>query len=55
MLAAFLMAFAPNVALLFIGRFAAGIAIGISSMTVPLYISELSPPKSEGFVFQQIS
>jgi sugar porter (SP) family MFS transporter len=47
-LAAFLMAFAPNPVVLFTGRFAAGVAIGISSMTVPLYISELSPPQKRG-------
>ncbi|HPE85580.1 MAG TPA: sugar porter family MFS transporter, partial [Chlamydiales bacterium] len=34
--------------MLLLGRFITGIGVGISSLTVPLYISELSPPKKRG-------
>ncbi len=34
--------------MLLIGRFVVGIAIGIASVAVPLYISEISPPKNRG-------
>ncbi len=48
-LAALFMSLAPTVLFLLIGRSLAGLAIGVSSMTVPLYLSELSPPKKRGF------
>lgn len=46
--AALLMAFAPNFDLLILGRLLVGIAIGIASLSVPMYVSELSPPKIRG-------
>lgn len=39
---------APNVSLLVIGRIIIGIAIGIASFSVPMYISEISPTRSRG-------
>ena len=39
---------APTVNLLVAGRIVIGIAIGIASFSVPLYISEISPAKSRG-------
>ncbi|KAF8199532.1 sugar transporter [Pholiota molesta] len=41
---------ASNVATLIVGRIVAGIAIGILSMTVPLYNTEVAPPKIRGFL-----
>jgi len=40
--------FAPTVTQLMISRFYLGLAIGISSFAVPLYISEISPTKIRG-------
>ncbi|MDX2430946.1 MAG: sugar porter family MFS transporter [Bacteroides sp.] len=40
--------FAPTVTQLMISRFYLGIAIGVSSFAVPLYISEISPTKIRG-------
>ena len=39
---------APSISLLVIGRIVIGIAIGIASFSVPLYISEISPTKNRG-------
>lgn len=39
---------AVNVAMIFVGRFIAGLAIGQLSMVVPLYLSELAPPNIRG-------
>jgi sugar porter (SP) family MFS transporter len=39
---------AQNVAMIFVGRFIAGLSIGQLSMVVPLYISELAPPNLRG-------
>ncbi|HTJ29615.1 MAG TPA: sugar porter family MFS transporter [Acidobacteriaceae bacterium] len=44
-LAAFL---APSVAWLIVARFVLGLAIGFTSVTAPVYVSELSPPQSRG-------
>lgn len=44
-----LCAFAETPLLLIIGRIIVGLGIGSASMTVPLYISELSPPLKRGF------
>ncbi len=41
-------AFTPNVLLLIAGRIVVGLAIGIASMTAPLYISEIAPAKVRG-------
>ncbi|MBN4067197.1 sugar porter family MFS transporter [Simkania negevensis] len=43
------MAVAPHLYWLIFGRAFAGFAIGVASMTVPLYVSELSPPSVRGF------
>lgn len=40
--------FAQSIALLILGRLVLGVAIGISSYTVPLYISEMAPAKQRG-------
>ncbi|XP_046906769.1 proton myo-inositol cotransporter-like isoform X2 [Hypomesus transpacificus] len=39
---------APNKEVLLIGRIIAGLGIGITSMTVPVYIAEVSPPHLRG-------
>ena len=39
---------AQNIAMIFIGRFIAGLSIGMLSMVVPLYLSELAPPNLRG-------
>ena len=39
---------ASNISLLVTGRIVIGIAIGIASFSVPLYISEISPTKNRG-------
>lgn len=39
---------AQNVAMIFVGRFIAGLSIGMLSMVVPLYLSELAPPNIRG-------
>ncbi|KIK56699.1 hypothetical protein GYMLUDRAFT_47000 [Collybiopsis luxurians FD-317 M1] len=41
---------AHNIATLIIGRIVAGFAIGVLSMTVPLYNTEIAPPKIRGFL-----
>eukprot|EP01133_Synstelium_polycarpum_P019509 gene19509-23371_t len=40
--------FANNYAMLLVGRIITGLAVGIASTVVPMYISELSPPKTRG-------
>ena len=39
---------APDIILIIIGRIIIGLAIGVASFTVPLYISEISPKKIRG-------
>ena len=39
---------AANIFMLIIGRFIIGLAIGVASYTVPLYISEISPKEKRG-------
>jgi sugar porter (SP) family MFS transporter len=39
---------AQNIPMIFVGRFFAGFSIGMLSMVVPLYLSELSPPNLRG-------
>ncbi|KAF8072066.1 general substrate transporter [Lyophyllum atratum] len=41
---------ASNVATLLVGRIIGGFSIGILSMTVPLYNTEIAPPKARGFL-----
>ncbi|EIM91152.1 general substrate transporter [Stereum hirsutum FP-91666 SS1] len=41
---------ARNIATLFVGRVVGGLAIGLLSMTVPLYNTEVAPPKIRGFL-----
>ncbi|KAH9838332.1 general substrate transporter [Rhodofomes roseus] len=41
---------ANNLACMLIGRIVAGFAIGILSMSVPLYNTEIAPPKIRGFI-----
>ncbi|CAA7265537.1 unnamed protein product [Cyclocybe aegerita] len=41
---------ANNVVTLLTGRIIAGVAIGVLSMTVPLYNTEVAPPKIRGFL-----
>ncbi|MFC4357673.1 sugar porter family MFS transporter [Halobium salinum] len=43
-----LMAVAPTVEVLIVGRLVDGVAIGFASIVGPLYISEISPPKIRG-------
>ena len=43
-------ALAPNVELLVSARLLIGLAIGVASYVVPLYISELAPPQSRGWL-----
>ena len=45
---ALLSAFAAGVPMLLAGRFVVGIAIGLSSVTAPLYISEVAPRANRG-------
>jgi MFS family permease len=37
------MAFAPEIYVLMIGRFTVGIGVGIASMVIPVYLSEVAP------------
>jgi sugar porter (SP) family MFS transporter len=40
----------PNVAMLILARMLLGVAIGFTSVTAPVYVSELSPPNSRGML-----
>jgi sugar porter (SP) family MFS transporter len=42
--------FSPNVATLIISRGIIGIGIGFTSVTAPVYVSELAPPQSRGML-----
>ncbi len=46
---AIICAAAPSTTLLIIGRIIVGLGIGLSSGTVPVYISEVSPPAARGW------
>ncbi|KAI8056162.1 major facilitator superfamily domain-containing protein [Syncephalis plumigaleata] len=48
LLGALLMAFAPGYEVLLVGRFVVGIGVGLASMVVPTYISEVSPRQYRG-------
>jgi SP family myo-inositol transporter-like MFS transporter 13 len=43
-----IMAFAPNPAVIIVGRVFVGLGVGMASMTAPLYISEASPARIRG-------
>lgn len=47
---ALLMGFATNYAFLMVGRFVAGIAVGYALMIAPVYVAELSPASTRGFL-----
>ena len=50
-LAGSLLAFAsPNVVMLIIARLLLGVAVGFTSVTAPVYVSELAPPRSRGML-----
>lgn len=40
----------PNVATLIVARLLLGVAIGFTSVTAPVYVSELAPPRSRGML-----
>ena len=44
------MAMTPSIELLMLGRFLVGIAIGMASITVPVYLSEISPNEMRGTI-----
>jgi sugar porter (SP) family MFS transporter len=41
---------APNVATLIVARMLLGLAVGFTSVTAPVYVSELAPPQSRGML-----
>lgn len=43
-------ALAPDVYQLMVARFVGGIAVGVSTVAAPLYISEIAPPTSRGWM-----
>ncbi|KAM9352661.1 proton myo-inositol cotransporter-like [Symphorus nematophorus] len=43
-----ILSLAPNKVVLLVGRITVGLGIGIASMTVPVYIAEVSPPHQRG-------
>ncbi len=47
-LSSFILAISPSVQILIIGRILSGVAIGMASTIVPLYISEVAPAKIRG-------
>lgn len=46
---AMICAFAPSLTMLVLGRVVVGLGIGLASTTVPVYISEVSPPEARGW------
>ncbi len=46
---AMICASAPSLAVLVVGRVVVGLGIGLASTTVPVYISEVSPPEARGW------
>ncbi|MQA88200.1 MAG: sugar porter family MFS transporter [Streptosporangiales bacterium] len=42
--------FAPNVATIIFFRFVMGLAVGAASVIVPVYLSEIAPPRSRGML-----
>ncbi|XP_044048364.1 proton myo-inositol cotransporter-like isoform X2 [Siniperca chuatsi] len=43
-----ILSFAPDKVVLLVGRITIGLGIGIASMTVPVYLAEVSPPHQRG-------
>src|SRR5207302_11511014 len=43
-------ALAPSPIILIVSRVVLGVAIGLSSTTVPVYLSEVSPPQARGWI-----
>ncbi|PGH30836.1 hypothetical protein GX50_06379 [[Emmonsia] crescens] len=41
---------ATSIAMLIVGRFIAGVAVGLMSATIPVYCSEIAPPSIRGFL-----
>ena len=50
LLGSLLASWSPNVAILILARGLLGIAIGFTSVTAPVYVSELAPPQSRGLL-----
>ena len=48
MLGSIVMAAAPTIGILMIGRFVVGIGVGVASQIVPLYLSEVAPVEIRG-------
>jgi MFS family permease len=46
---------AQNLAMILVGRIAAGWAVGLLSMSVPIYQSECAHPKTRGLYIQAIT
>jgi MFS family permease len=46
---ALICAFASSFQILLVGRTIVGLGIGLASTTVPVYISEVSPPQARGW------
>lgn len=42
-------ALAPDIGIMTLGRFVAGLGAGAATVTVPIYISEIAPPNQKGF------
>ncbi len=45
-----IMAFSTTIIMLMVGRFVVGLGVGIASMIVPVYLSEVSPISTRGAV-----
>lgn len=45
-----IMATAPTIFILMIGRFVVGLGVGIAAMVVPIYLAEVSPNKVRGVI-----
>ena len=44
------MGFAPSIGILMVGRLLVGFGVGIASLVVPVYLSEVSPQEVRGAV-----
>lgn len=50
MIGAILQSSAKNLAMILVGRILAGWAVGLMSMSVPVYQAEVAHPRSRGFI-----